>query len=73
MTTEINDINRVILFQIDQTSKIAKQYSQRELDRRELGITVDQWVLLKIIEESAPLSQKELGYGLVKRYFLRVI
>ena len=61
MTTEINDINRVILFQIDQTSKIAKQYSQRELDRRELGITVDQWVLLKIIEESAPLSQKELG------------
>ena len=61
MTTEYNDINKVILFQIDQTSKIAKQYSQRELDRRELGITVDQWVLLKIIEESAPLSQKELG------------
>ena len=27
----------------------------------ELGITVDQWVLLKIIEESKSLSQKELA------------
>lgn len=61
MTIQHNDIRKVILFQIDQTSKIAKQYSQREMDRRELGITVDQWVLLKVIEEGAPLSQKELG------------
>lgn len=54
-------IERVILFQLDKTSKIAKQYSQKEFDRLGLGITVDQWVLLKIIEESAPLSQKELA------------
>ncbi|MEM9719755.1 MAG: MarR family transcriptional regulator [Bacteroidota bacterium] len=26
-----------------------------------LNITVDQWVLLKIIDEKEPLSQKELG------------
>lgn len=54
-------IEKVILFQLDKTSKIAKQYSQKEFDRLGLGITVDQWVLLKIIEESAPLSQKELA------------
>lgn len=54
-------IESIILFQIDKTSKIAKQYSQREFDRLRLGITVDQWVLLKIIHESENISQKELA------------
>ncbi|WP_415669103.1 MarR family winged helix-turn-helix transcriptional regulator [Zobellia roscoffensis] len=55
------NIEDVILFQIDKTSKISKKYSQKEFDRIKLGITIDQWVLLKIIEESAPISQKELA------------
>lgn len=54
-------IEQVVLFQIDKTSKIAKQYSQKEFDRLNLGITIEQWILLKIIEETAPLSQKELA------------
>ena len=57
----MNKLNSVVLFQIDRTSKIAKQYSQKEFDNLKLGITVDQWVLLKIIEEQEPLSQKELA------------
>ncbi len=55
------DLNDVILFQIEKTSKTAKQYSQKEFDRIGLSITVDQWVLLKIIEKHQPLSQKELA------------
>ncbi|WP_298484741.1 MarR family transcriptional regulator [uncultured Maribacter sp.] len=55
------NIEDVILFQIDKTSKISKKYSQKEFDRIKLGITIDQWVLLKIIEETAPISQKELA------------
>lgn len=56
-----SDIESVILFQIEKTNKTAKQYSQKELDRLELGITVDQWVLLKIIEESNVMSQKDIA------------
>lgn len=55
------DIEKVILFQIEKTSKTAKQYSQKEFDKINLGITIDQWVLLKIIQEAAVLSQKELA------------
>lgn len=51
----------LILFQIDKTSKVSKLYSQREFDRLGLGITVDQWILLKIIQGSGQLSQKELA------------
>lgn len=55
------DIESVLLFQIEKTNKTAKQYSQKELDRLNLGITVDQWVLLKIIEETNSISQKEIA------------
>jgi MarR family transcriptional regulator for hemolysin len=56
-----DDITSVLLFQIDLTGKIAKQYSQRQLDERGVNITVDQWVLLRIIQESQQLSQRELA------------
>lgn len=55
------NIENVILFQIDKTSKTSKQYSQKEFDKIGLDITVDQWGLLKIIHESDVLSQKELA------------
>ena len=54
-------IEDVILFQIDLTSKVSKQYSQREFDKMKLDITVEQWVVLKIVSESTDLSQKELA------------
>ncbi len=54
-------IEDVILFQIDLTSKVSKQYSQKEFNKLKLGITVEQWVILKIVSESSNLSQKELA------------
>lgn len=54
-------IEDVILFQIDLTSKVSKQYSQKEFNKLKLGITVEQWVILKIVSESSNISQKELA------------
>jgi MarR family transcriptional regulator, transcriptional regulator for hemolysin len=55
------NIESVVLFQIDKTSKISKLYSQREFDRLGLDITVEQWILLKIIHESHSISQRDLA------------
>jgi MarR family transcriptional regulator, transcriptional regulator for hemolysin len=55
------NLETVLLFVIDQTSKIAKQYSQREFDLLNLNISVEQWILLKAIEEAKTLSQNELA------------
>ena len=57
----MNKLEDIILFQIDKTSKLSKMYSQREFDKVKFGLTIDQWVLLKIIEAYEPLSQKELA------------
>lgn len=54
-------IEDIILFQIDLTSKVSKQFSQKEFNQLKLGITVEQWVILKIVSESSNLSQKELA------------
>jgi len=55
------DLDYIILSQIDKTSKIAKSYSQKQFDLLGTGITIDQWLLLKIIEDSTEISQKELA------------
>lgn len=55
------NIEDVILFQIDKTSKVSKLYSQREFNRLGIDITIEQWILLKIIEENDGLNQKELA------------
>ena len=57
----MKSIEDVILFQIEQASKTSKLYSQREFDRLGIEITVEQWILLKIISESEDLTQKELA------------
>lgn len=54
-------LSKVTLFLIDQTSKLSKKYSQKIFDELGVDILVDQWVLLKIIEENIPMSQKELA------------
>lgn len=55
------ELSQVVLFLIDQTSKIAKQHSQREFDALGMDITVDQWVLLKILQEKPDISQQALA------------
>ncbi len=54
-------LEQVSLFLIDQTSRKAKQYSQSVFDNSGIDLLVDQWVLLKIIDENIPMSQKELA------------
>ena len=54
-------LEQVILFLIDQTSKKSKRHAQRFFDERNMNITADQWVLLKIIEENEGSSQKILA------------
>lgn len=55
------DLETTLLYVIDQTNKIAKQHSQREFDLLGIEITVEQWVLLKVLENNGLLSQSELA------------
>lgn len=57
----MSKIEEVILFQIDRTSKMAKLYSQKDFDNRNVSITVEQWIVMKIIHENENISQKRIA------------
>lgn len=54
-------LNDVVLFRIEQANRAARQYAQREFDRLGLDVTVDQWVLMNLIDEGDGLTQQELA------------
>lgn len=54
-------LNNVVNFLLEQTVRQVRAYAQRQLDLLETGITIDQWVLLKIVDERKQISQVELA------------
>ena len=56
-----DQIENVLFFQIEKTNKMAKIFAQKLMEQDKMGVTVEQWVLLKIIQESDIISQKELA------------
>lgn len=55
------NLEDVVLFQLDQVVRQSKIYSQREFDAQGVDITVDQWVLMKIVHEHQGISQRTLA------------
>ncbi len=66
MSSRQTPLEEVIFYVIDQTTKKQKHYSQRKLDELGAGVTVDQWVLIKTVDQFQPISQTELAQKAVK-------
>src|SRR5690606_35902165 len=45
----------------DRTARRIKQYAQYQFNCQQFGITVDQWTVLKNLNQHSDLSQKELA------------
>jgi len=48
-------------FLLDRTARRIKQYAQYQFNCQQFGITVDQWTVLKNLNQHSDLSQKELA------------
>src|SRR5690606_9774803 len=48
-------------FLLERTARRIKQYAQYQFSRQKFGITVDQWTILKNLNQYADLSQKDLA------------
>ena len=53
-------------FILERTAKRMKQYFQQQLSNANTGITIDQWVLLQILDEQEGLSQLEIAKAAYK-------
>lgn len=54
-------LDDVVNFMIDQTARQFKQYCQKQFDHLHLNITVEQWIILKIIHQEKELTQVMLA------------
>lgn len=48
-------------FLLDRTARKVKQYAQQKFKLGDFGITVDQWLVMKNLDENELLSQSELA------------
>lgn len=59
-------LNEVIFYVLEKTIKQYRQYAQSNIDRAGIDITIDQWLVLTVIQESPALAQFEIGERVFK-------
>jgi DNA-binding MarR family transcriptional regulator len=56
----------IIFYTLDKSIKTYRQYAQQKLNSAELGITVDQWLVINMIKQNPELSQQEIAERVFK-------
>lgn len=59
-------LNSVLFYTIDKSIRTYRQYAQRQLKKAGYSITIDQWLLIKTIQEHPDVKQQELGEKVFK-------
>ena len=59
-------LNQVIFYTLEKAIKQYRQFAQSNIDRAGLAITIDQWLVLNVIQESPELGQSEIAERVFK-------
>jgi DNA-binding MarR family transcriptional regulator len=59
-------LNNVIFYVLDKTIKRYRQFAQSTIDQAGIDITIDQWLVLTVIQESPALGQLEIAERVFK-------
>ncbi len=62
----MENIEDVVFYTIDKSIKAYRQFAQKQLKAAGFSVTIDQWLILKNIEEFQELSQQELSHRVFK-------
>ncbi|NKI31828.1 transcriptional regulator, SarA/Rot family [Croceivirga thetidis] len=56
----------VLYFEIELAARKIRKFGQEIMDQNQLGITVEQWLVLKVVHEHQSINQSQIGALLVK-------
>lgn len=62
----MEQLDNVIFYTIDKSIRSYRQYAQRQLKKAGFSITIDQWLVIKMIMENPDIKQQELGERIFK-------
>lgn len=66
MTKKLESLEDIIFYQIDKTSRSYRQFAQRRLREEGITLTVDQWLVLKTLQENSEIQQNDLAEKVFK-------
>jgi len=61
-------LNDVLFYVLEKSIKCYRQFAQRNISREGIDITIDQWLILKTLQERPDAPQQEIGAVIFKDY-----
>lgn len=61
-------INNTVFYTIEKTIKTYRQFAQKNFSRAGFSITIDQWLVLKTIQEDPSITQQQLAAKVFKDF-----
>ena len=59
--TQLSQIEKTVFYSIEKAIKAYRQFAQKNLKKSGIDITIDQWLILKVIHDQPELSQREIA------------
>ncbi|NNF34109.1 MAG: MarR family transcriptional regulator [Saprospiraceae bacterium] len=66
--TQLTKIESTVFYGIEKAIKVYRQYAQKNIKKRGIDITIDQWLILKTIHDHSDLTQREIADLVFKDY-----
>lgn len=61
-------LDQIIFYSLEKSIKSYRQFAQKSIDKKGLDITIDQWLVLKTIENNAGMTQQQIAKNVFKDY-----
>ncbi len=61
-------LDQVLFFTLEKSIKTYRQFAQRQIDKAGIDITIDQWLVLKSIQDWPDISQHQIAENVFKDY-----
>lgn len=65
---QLTQIESTVFYAIEKAIKVYRQYAQKNIKKRGIDITIDQWLILKTIHDRPDLTQREMADLVFKDY-----
>ncbi len=64
----MNKLNTIVFYSLEKTIKTYRQFAQKNIKNAGFDITIDQWLVLKTIQEDNSISQQQLAIKVFKDF-----
>ena len=61
-------LNDILFYNLEKSIKMYRKYAQKQLTKAGFEITIDQWLVLKTIQENKNISQNQIAEMVFKDF-----